>query len=82
MLLSRDEKMYFLQLVNEKKDVLLGNFDGERISADSKKREWTDILGRLNARGVVMTKDWTHLRDTTWCNMKRATLVSIYYMFF
>lgn len=70
------EKLLFLNLIKEKKHLLFGAFDGEKITAETKKQEWLAILEELRARGTDLKKrEWVHFRDVVWTNLKRAALV-------
>jgi hypothetical protein len=72
--MKREEKLLLLQCIKERKDILFGAFCNV-ITKDKKRESWEEIVGILKANGITYTKDAAYLRDTTWVNMKRATMV-------
>ena len=70
------EKLPFVILVKEKKDILFGKFDNAKeITKDSKKLAWQSILSQLEAMEINVIphgKDWTYLRDVLWRNLVAA----------
>ena len=77
MILSREEKIFFLSLVNDNKELLFGAFDAVHITAESKKLTWESIRTSLLSRGVKCPQDAAHLRGVGWSNFKRATLTKV-----
>lgn len=71
--MNNSDKIYFLSMVKENKDLIFGAFDGSNITMEKKKEAWSDIVVNLRARGVTV-KDAVYLRDTTWANLKRAAI--------
>ena len=77
MILSREEKLFFLSLINDNKELLFGAFDVVHITAESKKLMWDSIRSSLLSRGVKCPQDAAHLRDVSWSNIKRAALTKV-----
>lgn len=75
------KKLFFLNLVHEKKDLLFGKFSASLTDKD-KQIAWQDILAKCNTAGYEFVTEsakvpWKYLRDTVWAsNLKKRTLVS------
>jgi hypothetical protein len=74
-------KRPFVQLINEKKDILFGSFDDSKgITKASKAEAWKEINNNMSAVGINLippSKDWTYLRDTVWRNIKNGAKVKL-----
>jgi len=46
------------------------------VTKDKKREAWKDIGNLLHAQGLLQGRSAEYLRDTTWTNLKRATIVS------
>lgn len=69
-------KMLLLEKIKEKKQILFGKFDEKAgITKDRRRLVWNDIHAELTALGYPVGKDGNYLRDTTFCNLKKRTLV-------
>lgn len=68
-------KMTILKLIADGKSVLFGKFDN-KLTFEMKVNKWKEIAQRLNEMGLY-DKDWKYLRDTTWQNWRKRTIVSI-----
>lgn len=78
-----DEKITILNLIRDNKDVLFGKFTNV-LTHEVKVEKWKDIAEKVKASGIY-SKDWKYLRDTTWQNWRKRTIVStnmkiIYYI--
>lgn len=71
-----DDKITILNLIKEKKDILFGKFSSS-LTHDIKTKTWIDINEKIKAVGIF-NKDWKYLRDTTWQNWRKRTIVSMF----
>lgn len=67
--------MTILKFIADGKSVLFGKFDN-KLPSEMKINKWKEIAQRLNEMGLY-DKDWKYLRDTTWHNWRKRTIVSI-----
>lgn len=78
-----DEKIAILNVIRDNKDVLFGKFTNV-LTHEVKVEKWKDIAEKVKASGIYC-KEWKYLRDTTWQNWRKRTIVStnmkiIYYI--
>ncbi len=71
-MLSKENKLYLAQLVNERKDILFPLFS-VKLTNQVKVAAWEDIRIALMARGAVI-KDAKFLRDWEWSNLSRQVV--------
>ena len=72
-----DGKKILLQLILQKKDILFGNFDESKgITKERRREAWNEIHADLSGQGYPVGKDGNYVRDTTFGNLKKRTLVS------
>lgn len=70
------KQISFLQNILENKDVLFGKFTNSLTRA-TKQEKWTQVTNFAIALGLITNdKDYTFVRDNTWGNMRKKTLVS------
>jgi hypothetical protein len=74
--MDNNNKITILSLVYENKEVLFGRFS-EKLTHDMKINKWKEIAEQLKSLGIF-SKDWKYLRDTTWQNFRKRTIVSIF----
>ncbi len=77
---SMAQKIAFVKLISEKKNVLFGAFSATLTKLD-KAAAWKWVISQCRERhGFDPTpqgKDWTYVRDTVWAtNTKNRTIVS------
>lgn len=74
---KNDEKIVFVQLINDSKDVLFGKYDDSKnITKETKKKHWFEISEELDSIGIQLIpkdKDFTYLRDVVWRNLLSTT---------
>lgn len=73
------KKMMILNLISDNKAILFGKFDNN-ITFDMKIKKWKEIVQELQVQGIY-DKDWKYLRDTTWQNWRKRTIVSSKFKF-
>ncbi len=71
-MLSKENKFYLAQLVNERKHILFPPLT-MKLTNVVKVASWEEIRTALMARGAVI-KDAKHLRDREWSNLSRQVL--------
>ncbi len=71
-MLSKENKLYLAQLVNERKDILFPPFS-VKLTNQVKVAAWEEIRIALMARGAVI-KDAKFLRDREWSNLSRQVV--------
>lgn len=70
----------FLQKVLENKDVLFGKFTNE-ITRNTKQDKWTEMRNYAVSLGLITCdKDYSFVRDNTWGNIRKKTMVSLKYV--
>lgn len=70
-------KKLLLQLILQNKDVLFGKFDEAKGQTKERRREaWNGVHAELSSQGYPVGKDGNYVRDTTFTNLKKRTLVS------
>jgi hypothetical protein len=70
-----DDKITILKLINDNKEILFGKFSSS-LTHEIKTKKWMEITEKAKAIGIY-EKDWKYLRDTTWQNWRKRTIVSI-----
>lgn len=69
-----EEKLHILETIRDNKDVLFS--PGQTpTTLELKVQVWKNIADE--ARRIGYPNHWKHLRDTTWKNWRRRTLVSM-----
>ncbi len=68
-MLTKENKLYLAQLVNERKDILFPPLN-MKLTNQVKVSSWEEIRTALMARGAVI-KDAKYLRDREWSNLSR-----------
>lgn len=72
-------KVLILKEIRERKDILFGSFSSKLTKKD-KIECWKAIYEKCASLGLVAPdKDWAYCRDVFWQNIKKATVVSIYF---
>ena len=71
-MLSKENKLYMAQLVQERKDILFPPFS-VKVTNQVKVAAWEEIRAALMARGAII-KDFRFLRDRDWSNLSRQVL--------
>ena len=71
-MLSKDNKLYLAQLVNEHKDILFPPLT-IKLTNQVKVAAWEKIRTALMARGAII-KDAKYLRDREWSNLSRQVV--------
>ena len=72
--MNNTEKLLFLNLVKEKKDIIFGKFSDE-ITRETKLQAWKDIVEQLKVYvKLAADKEVSYFRDTVWPNLKRYTM--------
>lgn len=70
-------KVLLLSKLIENRALLFEKFDESKgITKDRRKAKWNEIHGELKALGYPVGNDGDYLRDTTFSNLKKRTLVS------
>lgn len=70
-------KKLLLQKVLANKDVLFGNFDESKGRTKQTRIDaWNEIHKDLSALGYPVGKDGKYIRDTTFQNIRKSTMVS------
>lgn len=77
MVLTKHQKLLFLQEIFLRKDILFGHFDdfmeGKRKKADA----WNEIRNILISNGVNPNITLQSLRDNDWKNLRKASFKKI-----
>jgi hypothetical protein len=71
-MLTKENKLYLAQLVNERKDILFPPFN-MKLTNHVKLTAWEEIRTALMARGAII-KDAKFLRDREWSNLSRQVV--------
>ena len=71
-MLTKENKLYLAQLVNERKDILFPPFN-MKLTNHVKLTAWEEIRTALMARGAII-KDANFLRDREWSNLSRQVV--------
>lgn len=71
---STGDKISILNLIREEKDVLFGRFTSQ-LTHEQKVGTWKRVAEKATAIGAF-SRDWKYLRDTTWQNWRKRTIVS------
>ena len=70
-------KKMLLQKTLSEKDLLFGKFDESKgITKQSRLAAWDKIHKEMASLGFPVGKNGKHVRDTTFANLKKRTLVS------
>lgn len=74
-------KKLLLQRLIENKELLFNKFDDSKgITKEKRKAKWKEIHEEMAALGYPVGRDGDYLRDTTFSNLKKRTLVSFTFM--
>lgn len=72
---SLDNKIVLLKIIQDNKDVLFGKFSST-LSHEDKANKWKDITEQCISMGIInKDRDWKYVRDTTWQNWRKRTMV-------
>ena len=72
MVWSDENKIYFVSLIKDQKDLLFGDFAGDDVTKVGKNTAWKEIAVKMKSRGAVFT-DVSSLRRSNWDYMKQVT---------
>ena len=72
MVWSEDNKIYFVSLIKDQKDLLFGDYAGDNVTKVGKNTAWKEIAVKMKSRGAVFT-DVSSLRRSNWDYMKQVT---------
>lgn len=70
------KQLSVLRKILEEKEILFGAFS-TTITKTLKQSKWCEIRDLCVSCGLIThDKDWTYIRDTTWPNIRKGTMVS------
>lgn len=70
-------KVLLLKKILAAKEILFGKFDESKgHTKQSRLAAWDEIHEQLSSLGFPVGKDCKYVRDTTFANLKKRTLVS------
>lgn len=70
------KKISFLRKILENKDILFGKFSGS-LTQNDKQKKWEEIREFAVSIGLITNdKNYTFVRNNTWGNIRKATMVS------
>lgn len=71
------KRVTVLTLIREKKEVLFGKHS-PNLTNEMKISAWREVMELAQSLDIIpIEKEWTYVRDTTWQNWRRATVVKI-----
>lgn len=74
--MSFSAKLTILQRIKDNKNTLLGKLS-DTLTRDMQRQKWEEIAAEAKALGVIAeNRRWTYLRDATWQNWRKRSIVS------
>lgn len=73
---SAYSKTVILTMIKEKKGILFGSLP-HPLTNEDRHEAWKEVSEKAKSLGILKSnKSWEYIRDVTWANWKRRTLVS------
>lgn len=73
---TKEVKMFVLQQILEKKNILFGQFS-DRLNKVQKQDVWKEVFESCRCLNAFPGKEYTYLRDTFYQNLRKNTMVSL-----
>ena len=74
-MLTKPQKLIFLNLIKDDKEVLLGKLS-PTMDKEAKNRAWQEVYDEMVSHGVT-AESFHYLRDVAWPNLKRSSTTKI-----
>jgi len=72
---AKFKRISLLKLIRDNRDTLFGRFSST-LPHEIKENKWKEGVATAHALGLVsLDRDWKFVRDTTWMNWRKRTMV-------